>query len=75
VHVVRPDKEISRLVRHPLDLIDQRLACQVYPMAYEQASRLLETRPALASLASLASLAPPARPASSEHPTSTLLAS
>jgi NTE family protein len=72
VHVVRPDKKISRLVRHPLDLIDTRLACEVYPMAYEQASRLLETRPALASLASPAS---PARPASSEQPAPTLLAS
>ncbi|WP_322768906.1 patatin-like phospholipase family protein [Frankia sp. Cr1] len=50
VHLIRPDSAISRLVRHPLDLFDQRRAHDVYPMAFAQAAQLLQTRPALARL-------------------------
>ena len=52
VHLIRPNRAIARLVRHPLDLLDQRRASrEVYPMAFEQTIQLLGARPALAGLA------------------------
>ncbi len=51
VQLIRPDSRISRLVRHPLDLFDQRRAHAAYPMAFDQAAQLLQTRPELARLA------------------------
>jgi len=44
-HLVRPNAAIGRLVRHPLDLLDQARA--------EQTMRLLQIRPDLAALTRL----------------------
>lgn len=49
-HLIRPSSEITALMRHPLDLLDQRLAArEVYPRAYEQTLRHLATRPELSA--------------------------
>ncbi len=50
-HLIRPDRRIASLARHPLDLFDKARAAAVYPLAYAQAARLLATRQALAQLA------------------------
>lgn len=49
-HLIRPDRQIASLARHPLDLFDKQRAAEVYPLAYAQAKRLLATRDGLASL-------------------------
>lgn len=44
-HLIRPSREIAGLMRHPLDLLNQkRAAREVYPRAYEQTLRLLSTQ-------------------------------
>jgi NTE family protein len=48
VHVVRPNALIASMARHPFDLFDQKRACDVYPLAYEQMVTLLATRESLA---------------------------
>jgi predicted acylesterase/phospholipase RssA len=50
-HLIRPDREIASLARHPLDLFDKQRAAAVYPLAYAQATRLLATRDGLSGLA------------------------
>ena len=41
-HLVRPNRRIAALVRHPLALFDKELAVRVYPMAYEHTTGLLD---------------------------------
>jgi hypothetical protein len=48
--VVRQNHAIASLARTPWALFDHSIARQVYPMAYEQASALLEERKDLRSL-------------------------
>lgn len=43
-HLVRPNRAIARMARTPWALFDRAIARQVYPMAYQQASALLEER-------------------------------
>lgn len=49
-HLVRPNMQIASLARQPLHLFDKGRAQDVYPMAYDQARRLLAERPGLAAL-------------------------
>lgn len=49
-HLIRPNRAIADLTRHPLDLFDSGLAQRVYPMARAQAERLLMTRAGMADL-------------------------
>ncbi len=50
VHLIRPNRAIASLARRPLDLFDKDLAQRVYPLAREQAERLLGTRAVLGAL-------------------------
>jgi len=50
VHLIRPNRAIAGLTRHPLDLFSMELARAVYPLAREQASQLLDSRDGLAQL-------------------------
>jgi predicted acylesterase/phospholipase RssA len=50
-HLVRPNAQIAALARQPLHLFDKARAVDAYPLAYEQATRLVRERPALAALA------------------------
>ena len=50
-HLVRPNAQIAKLARHPLQLFDKARALDTYPLAYAQARRLIEERPSLACLA------------------------
>jgi predicted acylesterase/phospholipase RssA len=50
VHVIRPNKALAALPRHPLDLFDHEMAQAVYPLAREQTNRLLDSRDDLAEL-------------------------
>jgi predicted acylesterase/phospholipase RssA len=43
-HLVRPNRAIANLARTPWALFDYSIARQVYPMAYQQASELLDER-------------------------------
>ncbi len=52
-HLIRPNRAISRLVRHPLDLFHPQRARAAYPLAVEQTVRLLETRHDLSALTRL----------------------
>jgi predicted acylesterase/phospholipase RssA len=49
-HLVRPNRAIANMARSPWALFDYAIARQVYPMAYQQASALLEEREDLRSL-------------------------
>ncbi|MCW2548815.1 MAG: hypothetical protein JWN96_3275 [Mycobacterium sp.] len=49
-HLVRPNRAIADMARTPWALFDYSIARQVYPMAYQQASALLEEREDLRSL-------------------------
>ena len=40
--LLRPNRMLARLARHPLDLFDHDRACRVYPLAYLQASAVAE---------------------------------
>ncbi|MGZ4666305.1 MAG: patatin-like phospholipase family protein [Frankiaceae bacterium] len=51
VHLIRPNRRIAALARHPLDLFDKDRATEAYPLAYLQAARLAMTSPGLAQLA------------------------
>lgn len=50
VELIRPNRAIARLARYPLNLFDAELAASVYPLARDQAQRLLVERPGLADL-------------------------
>jgi NTE family protein len=50
VHLIRPNREIARLAKTPLDLFNHALAKEAYPLAREQVGRLLESRDALIGL-------------------------
>jgi predicted acylesterase/phospholipase RssA len=43
-HLIRPNRAIAMMARTPWALFDYSIARQVYPMAYQQASALLEER-------------------------------
>lgn len=49
-HLVRPNKQIAALARHPLHLFDKTRAIDAYPLAFAQACRLIAERPGLAGL-------------------------
>jgi predicted acylesterase/phospholipase RssA len=49
-HLVRPNRAIADMARTPWALFDYSIARQVYPMAYQQASALIEERGDLCSL-------------------------
>ena len=50
VHLIRPNKAIAGLAKSPLDLFNTELARAVYPLARQQARRLIESREALSGL-------------------------
>ena len=50
-HLVRPNAAIARLVSSPAHLFDKARAVDVYPLAYQQASELMGSRPGLVPLA------------------------
>jgi predicted acylesterase/phospholipase RssA len=52
VHLVRPNRAIAGLARHPLDLFDTNVAAAAYRMAREQTDRLLPTRAEMMDLCS-----------------------
>jgi predicted acylesterase/phospholipase RssA len=49
-HLVRPNRAIANMARTPWALFDYAVAREVYPMAYQQASALLDERDDLRSL-------------------------
>jgi hypothetical protein len=51
-HLVRPNRAIANLARTPWALFDYSIARRVYPMAYQQATELLEEREDLRGLLS-----------------------
>ena len=53
-HVLRPDRHVASLVRHPLDLFDQARALEAYWRARDQVTELFDHRPDLAPLLQLA---------------------
>lgn len=50
VHLIRPNRLIAGLAKTPMDLFNNELAKEAYPLAREQVGRLLETRDALVGL-------------------------
>ena len=50
VHLIRPNRLIAGLAKTPIDLFNNELAKEAYPLAREQVGRLLETREALVGL-------------------------
>jgi hypothetical protein len=50
VHLIRPNRDIAALAKTPLDLFNNQLAKEAYPLAREQVGRLLESCEALAAL-------------------------
>ncbi len=50
VNLIRPNRAIAGIARHPLDLFDKELATSAYPLACAQTRQLIDTRAALADL-------------------------
>lgn len=50
VHLIRPNRAIASLARHPLDLFDTNLAKAVYPLARQQADQQLDLRDGMAKM-------------------------
>jgi hypothetical protein len=54
VHIVRPDRHVAGLVRHPLDLFDKDRALEAYWRARAQVDGLFDRGTDLAELADVA---------------------
>src|SRR5512135_373932 len=59
VHLLRPDRGIAALTRHPMDLFDKDRAIAAYPLAYQQATHRASAWPALPRPAASAPAAHP----------------
>jgi predicted acylesterase/phospholipase RssA len=57
-HLIRPNRKIASLTRHPMQLFDVARAQAAYPLAYEQARKLITSRIDLAALVTHEELPP-----------------